>query len=190
MDDVMSALVSPQKLWSRSGVLTRPCPVPTKPGIYAWYFDDIPPIVPIDGCVTWGKLTLLYIGISPAKPSNSTGKASQQNLRKRIQNHLRGNAYGSTLRMTLGCLLRDNLGIQLHRLGSGKRIHFAAGEKILSQWMDTNAFVIWVVQEKPWEMEERLIGQMNLPLNLRGNENHLFYSILSRIRKDCKQEAS
>ncbi|WP_394816236.1 GIY-YIG nuclease family protein [Streptomyces mooreae] len=44
-------------------------------------------------------------------------RTSTQNLRKRVRYHYRGNAAGSTLRLTLGCLL----GLELRRVGSGKR---------------------------------------------------------------------
>jgi hypothetical protein len=46
---------------------------------------------------------------------------SRQNLRKRLRYHYRGNAYGSTLRLTLGALLNEQLIIQLRRVGSGSR---------------------------------------------------------------------
>ncbi|MET9440781.1 GIY-YIG nuclease family protein [Streptomyces sp. NPDC006610] len=55
-------------------------------------------------------------------------RTSTQNLRKRVRYHYRGNAAGSTLRLTLGCLL----GLELRRVGSGKRMTFGkAGEAIL-----------------------------------------------------------
>ena len=82
---------------------------------------------------------------------------------------LAGNAEGSTLRKTLGCLLSDELGIQLRRVGSGRRRTFAEGEQGLSAWMADNAFVSWVVREHPWELEDNLIASLDLPLNLEGN---------------------
>jgi hypothetical protein len=60
------------------------------------------------------------------------GKPSKQNLRSRIKNHYRGNAESSTLRLTLGFLLSEKLGIELRRVGSGKRMTFSQGEKVLS----------------------------------------------------------
>ena len=58
--------------------------------------------------------------------------------------HYRGNAEGSTLRKTLGCLLADHLGIDLRRVDSGTRRTFGDGEAALSQWMAGNAFVSWI----------------------------------------------
>jgi len=56
-------------------------------------------MVPTDGCLTKDGHTLLYVGISPKNDSSS------ENLRKRVNYHFRGNAEGSTLRLTLGTLL-------------------------------------------------------------------------------------
>ncbi|MFF0831608.1 GIY-YIG nuclease family protein [Streptomyces sp. NPDC003344] len=69
-------------------------------------------------------------------------RTSTQNLRKRVRHHYQGNATGSTLRLSLGCLL----GFELRRAGSGKRMTFGkAGEATLSQWMADDARV-----NRPW----------------------------------------
>ena len=94
----IEALTRPAKLWSRTDVLGNDC-VPRSPGVYSWYFREAPGGVPTDGCIKHDGLTLLYVGIAP-----KNGKpASAQTLRSRIRYHMRGNAYGSTLRLTLGC---------------------------------------------------------------------------------------
>lgn len=127
---------------------------------------------------------MLYLGISPSR------KNSKRNLAKRIREHFRGNAYGSTLRKTLGCLLSEQLGIRMQKVGnSGNRIHFAGGEDVLSEWMAENAYVTWAIVERPWEIEDQLICQLNLPLNLKGNKQHPFHPILSSVRKKCLQMA-
>ena len=94
----MKSLTDPKNLLSRSAVLSKPSPIPTERGLYAWFFKEIPGITPTDGCIVKDDLTLLYVGISP---KNETSK---ENLRKRITYHYRGNAEGSTLRQTLGQL--------------------------------------------------------------------------------------
>ena len=128
MEKILSHLLSPTKLWSRSEILHQPSLIPANPGLYAWYFKGIPSRVPTEGCLAWKGSTLLYVGISPSKPTRSDRKSSQQNLRKRIRYHLQGNAFGSTLRKSLGCLLSETLGIRLQQVGSsGKQIHFAEG---------------------------------------------------------------
>jgi hypothetical protein len=79
---------------------------------------------------TVGKASLLYVGISP--PPKNGAKPSKQTMRERIRYHYQGNAEGSTLRLTLGCLLSEELDIELRRVGSGKRMTYAAGEEVLS----------------------------------------------------------
>jgi hypothetical protein len=89
-------LLSPALLLSRQDVLSRPSATPKAPGVYAWYFDQIPPSVPITGCVQHEGKTLLYIGISPAvSPAKGKGP-SRQSLWHRVRYHYQGNAEGST----------------------------------------------------------------------------------------------
>jgi hypothetical protein len=103
---------------------------------------------------------------------------------------MRGNAEGSTLRLTLGCLLQEKLGIELRRVGSGSRMTFTIpGEEKLSAWLDENAFVCWYVHPRPWEPEEELIRIIPLPLNLQGNKSHPFHPVLSAIRSKAKEKA-
>ena len=182
-------LLEPAHKWSRRESLAKPSPVPREPGVYAWYFREIPPQVPVAGCCVHGSETLLYVGISPKEPPKNGAAPSKQKLFNRIRYHYRGNAEGSTLRLTLGCLLSEKLGIQLRRVGSGHRMTFGKGEAILSQWMDDNAFVVWVVDSEPWLLEEKIIGEVSLPLNLDMNKMHPFHQSLSQIRKLAKESA-
>lgn len=119
MESYLCQLTNPVKLYSRTECLQKNGPVPRASGVYAWYFKEAPPKVPLDNCIVHNGLYLLYIGISPSKPSKH-GKPSSQNLSKRIKYHYRGNAEGSTLRLTLGSLLSEYLSIELRRVGSGK----------------------------------------------------------------------
>ncbi|RNL98558.1 hypothetical protein EFE23_13740 [Micromonospora solifontis] len=87
---------------------------------------------------------LLYVGISPKAPPSNGRPPSRQTIRSRIRYHYRGNAAGSTLRLTLGSLLAKDLGIDLRRVGSGKRLTFGReGEKQLTEWMAEHAQVTW-----------------------------------------------
>jgi hypothetical protein len=181
------ALTNTNILYSRSAVLNKPCPVPQEPGAYAWFFKEAPVIVPTDECILKDGLTLLYVGISPDKVSKPN---STQNLRKRITNHYRGNAEGSTLRRSLGVLLSEQSDFPLRRVGSGKRMTFThLGEQWLDDWMENNAFVCWVQHPAPWELEEELLGTLSLPLNIKGNKEHMFADSLSQLRKDAIQLA-
>ncbi|MFF3817423.1 GIY-YIG nuclease family protein [Streptomyces bluensis] len=171
-----AALISPDRLWLAQEVLMRPSPVPAVAGVYGWHFEEAP-----HPDVDAGRL--LYVGIAPRYMANRT---STQNLRKRVRYHYRGNAAGSTLRLTLGCLL----GFELRRVGSGTRMTFGkAGEAALSQWMADNARVCWIVQSEPWTLESQLISQLDLPLNLDQNRHNAFHSRLKELRAQARQRA-
>ncbi|MFF8702818.1 GIY-YIG nuclease family protein [Streptomyces albidoflavus] len=171
-----ATLVSPDRLWSATEVLVRPSPVPAAAGVYGWHFER-PPHPDLDA----GRL--LYVGIAPRFMANRT---STQNLRKRVRYHYRGNAAGSTLRLTLGCLL----GLELRRVGSGNRMTFGkAGEATLSQWMADNARVCWIEQSEPWDLESQLISRLDLPLNLDQNRHNSFHSRLKEMRAQARRRA-
>lgn len=185
----MHPLLAPARLYSRDEVLSRPSPVPGEPGVYAWYFLTVPALVPCEHVHRHKGLALLYVGISPSRPPANGKPASRQNLRKRLRYHYRGNAEGSTLRLTLGALLSSELGIGLVRVGSGNTRTFADGEHAISSWMALNAFVCWMPHPTPWVEEARLITELSLPLNLAGNLQHPFAATLSGIRSAAKARA-
>lgn len=181
---VIKIISNPQKVWSRKEVLSKPSPIPMKNGIYAWFFKSTPPLVPVKDCLVSENKILLYAGISP---KNDT---STQNLRKRITTHFRGNAEGSTLRLTLGTLLYEKSGYELRRVGSGKRKTLThLGEQWLDNWMDDNAYVFWVEHDKPWTIEKDVLRHFSLPLNIQDNEHHPFSKVLSNIRTTAKRKA-
>ncbi|ROR08848.1 GIY-YIG nuclease family protein [Erwinia sp. JUb26] len=176
----------PEKTYGRNEVMARPSPVPAVNGVYFWWFKDIPPGVPTDGCITREGFTLLYVGISPDKKGKPNSRAT---LKTRIRTHYSGNAEGSTLRRTLGILLAKESGFPLRRVGSGTRTTFThLGEQWLDRWMELNARVHWVADDEPWLLEKQLIVGITLPLNIKGN-NHVFRPELSAMRRKAMDEA-
>ncbi|MEV8114612.1 GIY-YIG nuclease family protein [Streptomyces xiamenensis] len=170
------ALLEPGRLWAAGEVLGKPGPVPAVPGVYGWRFGA----APYDGLAV-GEL--LYVGIAPRRMANRT---SRQHLRSRVRYHFRGNAEGSTLRLTLGCLL----GLELRRVGSGRRMTFGVrGEAELSAWMAKHARVCWVAHPKPWLLESALISGLDLPLNLDQNKHNAFHPTLKALRAAARQRA-
>lgn len=169
-------------LQTRAEVLAAPCAVPAAPGVYGWWFDSLPTPLDTAACLARNGLTLLYTGISPRRPPANGKPPSSQTLRSRVRYHYSGNAEGSTLRKTLGVLLSDELGIELRRVGSGKRLTFGEGERVLSSWMADHALVSWIVHPEPWLVEERLIAHLDVPLNLDGNHHNAFHPSLTLAR--------
>jgi hypothetical protein len=170
-------------------MLACPSPVPATPGIYAWYFPPPPFAVDTGGYVEVDGWRLLYVGISPKPPPANGTPASRQQLRSRLRQHYRGNAAGSTLRLTLGSVLAAQLGLRLRRVGSGRRLTFADGEPILSGWRGSHARVCWMAHPRPWELEQALVARLDLPLNLHGNNQHRFYRQVRAIRAQAKATA-
>jgi hypothetical protein len=171
-------------LFTRAEILAKPDIIPPVRGVYAWFFRTVPPLVPINDCHSRDDLTLLYVGISPKNAK------SRQNLRKRIAYHYRGNAEGSTLRLTLGVLLASTNDLPLRRVGSGRRMTFThVGEQWLDEWMNDNALVCWTEHDEPWLLEHELLQQHSLPLNIQDNRHHPFCSSVSGLRQEAKRQA-
>src|SRR4051794_20124652 len=108
-----------RQLWSGAEILACPSPVPKAPGVYARYFRNLDTRIPTADCLAAGDLRLLYIGISPSAPPSNGKLLSKRSLNYGCAANMRGNAEESTLRLSLGCILSEQLGIELRRVGSG-----------------------------------------------------------------------
>lgn len=184
-------VTSAADLRSRVQVLGRPSPVPAEPGVYAWYFRDLPPSIDASGCHQAEELTLLYVGISPREPPANGRAPSRSTLRKRLLTHFCGNAEGSTLRRTLGRLLAPHTGFPLRRVGSGLRMTFTnPGEQALDAWMNENAMVAWKTCEQPWKLERDILRSgLPLPLNIRDNPCQAHTALVKAVRSVAMAEA-
>jgi GIY-YIG catalytic domain-containing protein len=165
----IEALLAPPRLWTREEVISRPSPVPKTAGVYAWYVRQLPGPVSVDGCHQLDGMPMLYVGIAPKRPYKD-GRQSKSHLHQRVRYHYTGNAEGSTLRLTLGSLLSDALGIELRRVGSGTRRTFSEGEQRLSEWMAENAFVCWLEDAEPWLIERAAYRALRHPAQPRPEQ--------------------
>ncbi|MCW3797406.1 HIT domain-containing protein [Sphingomonas sp. BN140010] len=188
MREIEADLLRPVRFYTATDIVGAGCAAPAQPGIYAWYFNTIPGNIDVSGCHVHHGRTLLYVGISPSKPPTNGKPPSSSTVRRRLQTHFGGNASGSTLRLTLGCLLADELGIQLRRVGSGGRYTFTnPGERRLDDWMAANAFVVWHVCEQPWKVEEEVLASgLPLPLNISGNPCAAHSEYLLPVRRSAR----
>ena len=81
--------------------------VPAEPGFYAfWTRREVLARVPVVPNPVTDALRLLYVGISPARPS------SRGTIRSRVKQHFTGNVGSSTLRLTLASFLIDELELE------------------------------------------------------------------------------
>ncbi|WP_370499774.1 GIY-YIG nuclease family protein [Mycolicibacterium sp. jd] len=189
--DAVSRFLAAQR-YTRDEVFGEPCPVPAEAGVHGWWFRDIPGGIDVAGCQQQDGWTLLYVGITSGPPRADGKPRAPQDLRKRIRYHFGAggaSADGSTLRKSLGVLLGGELGFALRRVGSGKRMTFAGGEAVLTQWMAENAAVSWVLHPEPWHLERKLIDALEMPLNFQDNDSNAFAPELKRLRRDAAVKA-
>lgn len=158
-------------------------PPPRRPGVYGWYFDELPPYVTKDGCVPiktgrWPLRTkwhLLYIG-------------KAEYLRDRIvKHHIKGRHYPkgtmSSLRLSLGCLLSSKLGLNLNYPPET----FGKKEEKFNAWLKDHARITWieVETEKLKAVETAAIKRYTLPLN-HDDKQHPLKEPLSKLRSEFR----
>lgn len=115
-----------------------------------------------------------------------TGIASES-LRQRVYRiHFIGNdASHSTLRKSIGSLFGYDL--IPRKEGDSKHEKFKpADEEKLTKWMKNNLLLAFVENADPESMEDKLIAELNPPLNLDKNDNTVnaeFRALLCKLRR-------
>jgi hypothetical protein len=144
--------------------------LPRAPGFYAWWVEaGTIAGVPHHPHPATAELGLLYVGISPRRPS-SCGL-----IRSRVINqHVKGNTSSSTFRFVLASLLLDELGLR-PRATIKKVVLDPNDNTRLRQWQVDHTSLTWCERPRPWEIEDAVIALMQPPLNSAGNRNHPFY---------------
>ncbi len=175
-------LLHPASLSPAREILSDRSLVPDEAGIYAWWFDEEIPSVPLDGTLAHGSHRLLYVGIAPRAPS-AAGSESKSTLRRRIVgNHLGRRIASSTLRRSLAWLLKGHRGFEIGRNAIGKAVMSREDESRLTKWMSDHAAISFLCHGQAWCIEDHLIaGGPALPLNLKGS-THAFRQQLSALR--------
>ena len=114
-----------------------------------------------------------------------TGIASKSLRRRDYRAHFIGNdASRSTLRKSIGSLFGYDL--IPRKEGDLKYKKFKpADEEKLTEWMMSNLLLAFVENADPESMEDKLIAELNPPLNLEKNHNKVnaeFRALLSKLR--------
>jgi len=147
--------------------LTRPSDANTSPkekGIYGWYFTPGSLPVPSAPYEATEGYELLYVGIAPKDA------VSKSLLRPRLVRHATGDASRSTLRLTVGVLLTEELGLILG-IHQGRTNWGPDGEARLTRWMNEHARIAWAVDPTPWVAEDELLAAATLALNVDGRSD-------------------
>lgn len=158
--------------------------VPAVPGFYAWWATrGAIAAAPHNSHPLDAELSLLYVGISPARAS------SGGTIRSRVLGqHVRGNTSSSTFRFVLVSLLLDELALT-PRARARKVVLDAADNERLREWQLRHLRLTWAVRERPWEVEAAVIALMQPPLNSAGNSAHPFYRRVSAARAAFRSAA-
>ncbi len=155
-----------------------PSSIPNKPGVYIFCLkqnSELP-----DASTAYKASSLFDLDVIYAdKAANS--------LRKRLINqHIFGrNAGRSTLRKSLGSLLRYEKVPRDKDPNTGKTKFCDHDESNLTRWMENNLLVYYRVVSNPDRFEDELIDTYNPPLNLSKNYNPIntvFRKKLSALR--------
>lgn len=115
-----------------------------------------------------------------------TGIASESLIQRVYRIHFIGNdASRSTLRKSIGSLFGYDL--IPRKEGDSKHEKFKpADEEKLTKWMKNNLLLAFVENADPESMEDKLIAELNPPLNLDKNDNTVnaeFRALLSKLRR-------
>ena len=152
--------------------------IPEEAGTYLVFVDSRQPLLERCGYLEFDKalpasidgFNLMYVG------------ATGDNLRSRVMAHLYGNTRGSSLRMTLGVLLADELGLE--PVGDPHRSYFefGDGELRLTDWLRANTRIAWHVSDEPFVTEKELLRSLPIPLNITDRKRHAFSRYLMALR--------
>lgn len=154
---------------------------PPSPGVYAIYLRDPSALLPFGP----GPEGLVYVG-------------SSSSLREReFEAHFaKGKTGFSTLRRSLGALLKQRLGLVAVPRGPGSSGEDASnyrfteeGEAMLTDWMERNLDVGFCVVRDLEAAERELIKCLEPLLNLTGWQNPERKTI-KELRKACADEAA
>lgn len=152
-----------------------------EPGLYSWWVDREGAAMLSEGLDAEIAEGRIYAGLTGATkwPSGITGKNT---LQKRIGgSHIRGRIRGSTFRLTLASVLRDQLGL----IAIGPKLLASRSETALTAWIRQHLSV--AVHPFPADpladLEHRVLAHLDPPLNLDGMQSTPVRSRLAELRQ-------
>jgi hypothetical protein len=136
------------------------------PGLYSWWIDRLGAASLSAGLGAQLAEGRIYAGLTGATkwPSGFTGKNT---LQKRVgRSHIRGRIRGSTFRLTLASVLREQLGL----VATGLKLLAPHSEKALTEWIcDHLSVAVHRFPADPLaDLEHQVLARLDPPLNLDG----------------------
>jgi len=135
--------------------------------------------------VTINKWMIIYIGKSESSLSD-----------RKMKQHFSSDSTGrSTVRRSLGAILKNEFKIKCYLRGKGRSkndsncyIFDKEGEDKLTRWINENICMSFFVTNNTKEIETMLINQFHPILNLK-EARHEFILHIKQLRSQCKSEA-
>lgn len=112
--------------------------------------------------------TLIYIG------------STVGSLRSRLKQHLLGDSRGSTLRGSVGILLRHQL--QLQSFPDSLKFHFGEGESRLTEWLKQYTLISYRQSRNPKPLERALIEELAPAFNIALRRTNILSCHLMNLR--------
>ena len=136
----------------------------------------------------WG-----YGDLVPANPSSVAGlpvvwvgkAAGPKGLQGRITDHLFGDSRKSSLRQTIGALMKTDLGLTSIKRQGDYHFWFGVDEGLLTGWMYDYAAFAYRPSPDPAREEHRLIATLRPVLNIKEQEGCAFSQHLLQLRRTC-----
>jgi|GEM_PF-4656356 len=108
-----------------------------------------------------------------------------RNMQVRVERHLTDDSRASSFRMTLGAVLRENLGLVVRRHLGKPSFDFGPTEDRLTDWLVENtSFRFWPTAE-PFAVERALIAHASGALNIKGRMDREAVGILMQLRRQA-----
>lgn len=162
------------------GIHEHPSLLPNGPGVYVAIFPNGIELLDQWGYFAHDERAPLMVDGHPAL---YVGMTQVLGIPHRIDNHSRGDARVSTLRMTLGTLLRTELRLSAMTTPRKSYFHFGDGEERLSAWMARNVMFGVHACADPVALERLIIQDSVVPLNITDRRAHPFSRHLMAMRR-------
>ena len=154
----------------------------TRPGVYVLAGSKAIPMLAAAGYYSTttdchrflGSEAVIYVG---------SASSAHSSVRKRVSDHLYGDSRRSTLRQTLGLLLRTELQLMPQGRAGNGGFHFGDGEEALTQWISSHLKVAFRTSESALELERQVQRALAPALNIKEKEWDPFARSLSARRK-------